>query len=1583
MINKRLFGSDIQKIVKKKLQARQLLAKKNLDPNSMVSTDYGDDFQLNSLIDFSYTEGFADLSSRTPWVRMWTAVELNNPITYSDNEVIFNPKDFLSEVEGANETIKKFRAESAAKKSAKQKSKKFEGSYVKKRKDGSYVIVGGEASKHSKRVPIATRIYQVGNHHLNQMEGSPTNEVGITFQNQDTNSETEVVSGYNISDIIPGEFQTDNNTFMKPAAGITGISSSTEGTLGVIKKTTINFLVHNWHDFDKIYLRYFLRPGAQLFLDFGWSTTDIYDPNQILKNDDKFEEYLWGEGKAVDEEDGKVTEANGDLETIVGIVTNYTSKVLENGSVECSVEISSKNTALLNEKTTGTKLSKIKYILESLIVFRGIYETLTADEKQELVEKVEEISESSETMFADTSPSAETVVQFNNMIHNLGRRRLRSRNLTPSDRSSESDWGGNALLSGIMVTPNMDYKYVSWGLFEDEVINSEYGFGKFLKDINSSDSKCLSINMDSSNSYTLFDDTFISRQSDIAPLLSEDPPLVILPDNWDETYNTDLKKSPDRDLDDLKNYSDKEYPKTAMDKGGSIKKIPIREVFIRTDIIIDAFDSNETLTEALDDILNEIKKDVGGIWNWQLYSGGEDTKLQVIDSNITQVETEIRGSKGEDFYKNLFTFNVMDQNSIVKGYDLTFDIPQGNVGSMYAIQGMTSETQVRPISDVVDQYLTLEAFEQLGEYFTSYKPWIGDYRINQMDTDSVINSQLFDYYLKAAETIGMSQQRGQWNSRNSRADIEGTFLGKYSNRNNKTSNNDTETQTSDGNADDIVNEMNSIQEAIGVQVLNTATEYWKAMLSGGKSVYNRPLLLPLKLNMTIYGIGNIVPGDCFKVDFLPQKYIDRVYFQVMRVDHNVDETGWYTTLETQFRVRTDSGPFDMELASTSGILKNSENISGNDGSNKTRNIKNIVGPSGLNMNPAGQKQLPIIGCPEGDELDADWKDDECLEHLDTATGHNLNSWMKSGAHAIQARLHKDNFIFQDVEKGLMTKMILVKPLSNLFTFNPPLKNIHSMYSFHYDSEEIFRAYFPVRTARITTNVKDLRTTRPAFVSKKSEFDGAYEQGFGYLQHIFQFTNGIRKLGHCKGHWNSFTQVEYGGGMPITGENASEETKAPFSGGCYIDLVPGKEYVIVFHNEDPGFYWYILPKADNEELQEQIKQLNKPLPYMWWGPLGPTGKDEHPNASIGSRVDLDAMGDLFQEKDTPKFKRWVYKAYDIEGLDDLIDYSIYLAPEDQDEEFDEQENEKITIHNCNMCYTMTEGRNHPNVGYDAGHNPPGYSKMFSAGRGFVKGGAGMDPLAGYDMQHYVGWSHYSWATDEWNDFGPWYCNQGWSQAQLKSMCESTGWHFPIWTPDIPPILPNGTDVYTGLPPSTLGTPDNPIQEQGNYKDFWDATGSTPSEYFWTWYQSGANIHKAKSIQAFNDLFSGEVPTHINPGATGLCKWHPMTTGGAGEGDYSDDNNGLWPRGPFPCGQCRPNYVGDQNGSGDFGQCPKIIKRKKQTVFPFYMVNTEGSHNCNPQNDPSCNEICPESDGVVYENSNFSDDDDFWNRGCLRK
>ena len=54
-------------------------------------------------------------------------------------------------------------------------------------------------------------------------------------------------------------------------------------------------------------------------------------------------EKLYGEIQSGDSQDGVVTRSKGNLEVVIGQVTNYDSKILENGSVECSLTIQSPN----------------------------------------------------------------------------------------------------------------------------------------------------------------------------------------------------------------------------------------------------------------------------------------------------------------------------------------------------------------------------------------------------------------------------------------------------------------------------------------------------------------------------------------------------------------------------------------------------------------------------------------------------------------------------------------------------------------------------------------------------------------------------------------------------------------------------------------------------------------------------------------------------------------------------------------------------------------------------------------------------------------------------------------------------------------------------------------------------------------------------------------------------------------------------------------------------------------------------------------------------------------------------------------
>ena len=99
-IKDRIFGSDVPNIVKKKIEARQLLAYEVKGPNESIShidpTDNKEKslshYQDSRTAMYTYGElnnmnfgGIADLSSRTPAVRLWTAVNIKQDMTLRPN----------------------------------------------------------------------------------------------------------------------------------------------------------------------------------------------------------------------------------------------------------------------------------------------------------------------------------------------------------------------------------------------------------------------------------------------------------------------------------------------------------------------------------------------------------------------------------------------------------------------------------------------------------------------------------------------------------------------------------------------------------------------------------------------------------------------------------------------------------------------------------------------------------------------------------------------------------------------------------------------------------------------------------------------------------------------------------------------------------------------------------------------------------------------------------------------------------------------------------------------------------------------------------------------------------------------------------------------------------------------------------------------------------------------------------------------------------------------------------------------------------------------------------------------------------
>ena len=841
-INNRVFGSDIENRIKKKLEARQLLAKKNRNPLDPIFSNYKKDlselpFTHQQLNDLNFG-GVADLSSRTPFVRMWTAVEVRS---YSN----------------VGQPIK---------------SEEIGDALI----DEIHVKVSGGKTQKKKVIKHERIIYEIGNHTLNEF----SNPLDVRQVTNKLSSD-----GLKSTDVIPNIFETNQNEFMKPAAGITSVSSNTEGSLGSIKKTTINFIVHNFHDYDKIYSKYFLRPGAQLFVDFGWdSIKQLYKPDDLI--DDKkisinsrgtsVEKLLFGES-------GYVTDAYGDLETIVGIVSSFDSKINQNGSVECSVELTSKNAALIQSDIDNKLKNRIQYLLDA-----------------EVMNYAAEYFKDFDLLKPDWSNSAESINDYTKLSFLFAADNLKGDGNLPTENALKTGvyWQTVKNQNGDVAPGSTKNVYISLGLFEDKILNGEFGVGKDLINILGEkikkDEGNFEVRFDSSESYIKWNINLFNRQ-----LHEKDATNLtyIYPQDWSETYNTKRNKAPTISRDNFYvGYSIEEI--VNLEKN-NFNKMPIRELFISLKVIKDSFKNNDSIEDAVLNILKTISDDSQDVFDLQLSSSTLDnTKLAIVDKNLF----DIGGDSEDDFFKKLFMFKPMSDSSIVTSYDLSISVPKGDFQSMLAIQTMPAGRSLFPLDSIIDKYLGINMINKDTNIDRGvvYLPEIGTFQTDKIDEDNALDSEISfnfdnDKFLQPSdnksETLLDSLATNFLDEEEFDKAIEAAEKPKEVIK-------DERVEQSNIITDKQFNEVKNNQ-----WTASSISEYYK-FLARRDNIDEIPTLLSIaSLSLTIYGISSLVPGDLFRVDYLPKRQRELLYFQVTKVTHNVNQSTWSTTLETVPRIR--------------------------------------------------------------------------------------------------------------------------------------------------------------------------------------------------------------------------------------------------------------------------------------------------------------------------------------------------------------------------------------------------------------------------------------------------------------------------------------------------------------------------------------------------------------------------------------------------------------------------------------------------------------------------------------------------------
>ena len=1011
-INTRVFGTPIKGTVKAKLEQRQQDAEQVKFGESL---SFHGQQPVRNPINIPKS---GELSSRTPFVRMWTGVKLIDPAIVGAKAIELSIAD-VEDGGGEIEFIKKINQGQIVKRD--NLGTVFITPKLKRILDKDNNLESYELHDDFARdqIDIARKIYQIGNHTYQEAYGefNPNNPLGSGLQQtpvpQDPNTsqqqqnQNKQDASTNVNKIFPNELQ--KNPLLKPQSGIISMTSDTKGALGLVKETTVEFMVHNFFDFDTIYNKYFLKPGATIFVDYGWNTiNDLYEPSELLNSIQEtggIVNYLFGD-------DGIISENEGDFDVLQGVVTDYNAKVESNGSVRCSVTLTSANSTLLGFQTGEAENLRIKQILTKGIMFIGLGALLSTPD---LLEELSEYRKSSQQddlsdndalreliQLLNTPNADSSVEEFQKYDENIQKLAIKQFSNTVGPK-------GNQIRAGIYIdSGTKNNVYVSWGRIEDLIINSQFGFGKSDEDIANGDN--LQVRLDSSNQFTTWSETYYNGQT-IVMNSNETKPVVLYPEWWgisdlenqptallnfenadgtwqsfedviderigrisvnksdstyrprkvrqtmqgaptgsvvdeddpvfiraadkagfqDVTYTVDGAREGGASYTMLKqkypkqHYNERYAPDskgsevfTNRARGGANSKtpyvntlmtqdilkhdkdeklIPIRECFVNAEVVTTAFSEATNVRKALKKILDSINTDSGGLFNWQLKTGATDSELEVIDLNVT--ETELKKSVVNlTADSGFFKFNIMSPNSIVKDYNFELKTPSDSISNYYALQAMSHDSSLFPIDDNVGKALSALYGMDKDNMSILYEPDIGKYRLEQ-SLQRKNDTQLYNVYNTLKPIITEEVSHGTRAHKLIKSTETDALTSVELNEDGDKSN---ETKDDSARYNAQITQNDEQQTINGMRLVNNIREYL-GMQSYIEDVSQLGVLMPYFLSLSTYGIASIAPGDTFQVDYLPEMYQSSSYVQTMKVSQKIDKSGWFTTLDTQFRIK--------------------------------------------------------------------------------------------------------------------------------------------------------------------------------------------------------------------------------------------------------------------------------------------------------------------------------------------------------------------------------------------------------------------------------------------------------------------------------------------------------------------------------------------------------------------------------------------------------------------------------------------------------------------------------------------------------
>jgi len=515
----------------------------------------------------------------------------------------------------------------------------------------------------------------------------------------------------------------------KPYRGKPGITSiSTSFKEYFMKQGTINFYVPDPNDFD-VFKKQFLKFGRYMLVEFGWSLPynlqlPSLDGNTILKISKDIQ--------------SRILLGNGNYNALVGVVTNYTFNQTKEGAYEGTIEISSMGRNILGQKsaTDGKVENLVGYVNKNLT---EVDKSLTDDKTLEAKEK-----DIYRTL-------RENFITFNVVIDKLGdvvedyiyeNEASRSIDYSIKEEKTNTQSGasydvtteikgrpGTLIVNDSKMFDEKDKPtYITWGWFEDFILNSFFSFTsqddkinfktefRSVKSIKKTITKRQTDYVNRQNTiygsvYTPDVETGLSIE--IPSALTNIQVDVIGSENTEtetDYINTLCKTHPDiqslgfdsiilpgntksfglvnregvsgdylyrskvfRAL--VNKFSSAFAPFETMDKNGELRG-QIRNMVFNVEYLKESFKGTQNIEKSINDFWQKVSNDYGGFWRFAVIEDENfDGRIMVTDMNIGVEDdssilerNQLSSNENQDY--KIFEFPVYSKNSIVTDIQL-------------------------------------------------------------------------------------------------------------------------------------------------------------------------------------------------------------------------------------------------------------------------------------------------------------------------------------------------------------------------------------------------------------------------------------------------------------------------------------------------------------------------------------------------------------------------------------------------------------------------------------------------------------------------------------------------------------------------------------------------------------------------------------------------------------------------------------------------------------------------------------------------------------------------------------------------